>query len=108
MCVQYKMESTLDHSVQTKESNLLMFFLICGCGADIANGLDDPVEFWKSITNEGLEVGTLILVWRLSKEFFLFQWRPPRLELLRWISWEISQAEKQNWRKQRRRCPVHR
>lgn len=85
-----------------------MFFLICGCGADVANGRDDPVEFWKSITNEELEAGKLMLDWRLSKDFFLFQWRPPSLELLRWISWEISQAEKQNWRKRRRRCPVHR
>lgn len=36
---------------------LLMFFLTCGCGADIANYLDDPLEFWRSNANEGL--GTL-------------------------------------------------
>lgn len=56
-----------------------MFFVICGCGADVANRLDDPLEFWKSNANEGREVETLILVWRLLKELFLLQWKTPSL-----------------------------
>ena len=41
---------------------MLMFFFICGCGADIAVCLDGALGFWKSSANEGLGAGALILV----------------------------------------------
>lgn len=52
-----------------------MFFFICGCGADIAVCLDGALGFSKSSANEGLGAGALILVWRLLKELFQFQWK---------------------------------
>lgn len=68
--------------------NFLTFFWICGCGADIANCLEGSLEFWKSNAKEGLEVGAQILVWRLLKELFLFQWKTPHLTAER-TSWEV-------------------
>lgn len=69
-------------------SNFLIFFWICGCGTDIANCLDGSLEFWKSNAKEGLEIGAQILVWRLLKELFLFQWKTPHLTAER-PSWEV-------------------
>lgn len=77
-----------------------MFFLICGCGAYTANCLDDPLEIWKSNANEGLGVGALILIWRLLKELFQFQWKTHSLQPLGRASQEIPLYEKKHsWRK---------
>lgn len=52
-----------------------MCLLICGCGADVADCRDDPLEFWKSSANEGLEAGVLPVTWTLLKVVFQFSGR---------------------------------